>query len=386
MASRILGQPSEIGKRWPHRALNFLSTPQKWKYLAWKASNSLPKIEPSLSFGQILDNSPRILILLPEDFSEILLTIPVLQSLLRVHPGIELLLLSSNRAKPFLSILFGPSQVVDILPEEFFWGEHYFKEIIKAVQDFKPIISVNFRGETPPLFAYLLLSGRAQMRIFINDFGVKAEEIVAAQKPFSTIVLNPKLLFDPESKSDSESAPKSNPLADKNYLRRYALLLSLWNFSKTPVNCTWSRLKPSADQLKMAHEKIASKGLDPSRTRIFLWQNENLELQRKLLSRALSERQGSGESLSLLVLTATVGPFSYSPPLPEEVIGLPNLEVGQLGLLLAYFDSVPHCLGLNGPLLHFASLTETTVSAFYEKKDAPWDVSWLNPKFKILPL
>jgi hypothetical protein len=371
MARRILGRASGIGKKWPYSALNFLPARQLWKYLAWKSAGR--GTEPSFDLGKNLNRSRRILVILPDSFQEILLAMPVLQSLVSDIPDITLQLVVNQRDIFFLTAMFGPENVLGIKSEDFFWGEAHFRELEKTLQIFKPDLALNLNPSPSPLLCYLLRASQANLRAQVGNLP-SAKPKKAGSPPDSTQQQAP-WPFVNITLNCNEPA---------NHLKRFIFATTLWNFSQYPVTCKWSRLQPSEDQMKEATNRLVSKGLRPESTRIFLWQGAASPYQQDVFTAAVTERQSAGASKSLLMLIATGAPFFETMPPVESMAGIPCIEAESIGLLLAFFAQTACSIGLNGSLLHLASLADTDVVAHFQAQDEPWDTSFLNPRLKII--
>ena len=356
MALTILGRSQRIAKRWPYKALNFLPNQQIQNYLAWK-SRIKGEVAP-FHLGNAIFESHRILILLPDTFPEILLTIPVLQSLVQNFPEGKLQLLVDDRFTSFLASLFGPESVVGWVPENFYWGESHFNEVENKTQGFKPQLAISLRQNTSVLLGYIIRVSQAPLRVQIVghgelDSGFFANITLRAQTP-------------------------------TNHLRRLLLLSSLWNFSDRPIECKWTCLKPGKEHLQEASARLIALGLTPENTLALLWQGPPSPFQQEILLKALTTCQGPGKLKSRVILWASGAPFSDTVPPLEATQGIPCLEVESTGLLLGFLDLTTLAIGLNGPLLHLASLTDTDVEAHFEAEDAPWDASFLNPRMRVI--
>ncbi len=353
MALKILGRSPRIGKRWPHKALNFLTDQQVRKYLAWKSKGR--GVKPPFHIGNAIFHSRRVVVMLPDTMAEILVAVPLLQCLAQDLDAMDLRLLVDHHFTPFLTSLFGPESVLEQVPEDFFWGESHFKELEKKIVDFQPQLILNLRVATPVLLGHLVQSSQAPLRVQITG---------QTESPFANIILKPQ--------------------TPTNHLRRMILTTTLWNFSNTHIACKWTRLKPSQDHLQEAISKLAEIGLRPENTHIFLWQGTGSEFQLEVLRKALEATRATGDRKSLVILWSSGIPFSDSAPPPESTLGLPCLEAGSTGLLLGFFDQTPLSIGLQGPLLHLASLADTDVEAHFEPEDSPWDTSFLNPRLRVV--
>jgi hypothetical protein len=79
------------------------------------------------------------------------------------------------------------------------------------------------------------------------------------------------------------------------------------------------------------------------------------------------------------------GPLFPTPPPPADLAaGLPTLQVDATGLMLGLFARSRRSIGVNGPLLHLASLADTEVEAHFGPEDRAWDTSWLNTRLKVV--
>ncbi len=359
MASRILGRDSGIGKRWPYRALNILPSKHIWRYLAWKSNSKADK--QAFDLGQTLNDCGRMLILLPDSLSEVLICLPIIQSLLFKKTDLEIQFLTNQGHGIILGSIFGNAEVLEIFPSDLFWGEPHFRGLEAGVKKFKPEVVLNFRDSTAPLLCYLLKISQAPVIVRL-------------------------LSRVPNEEGDFENQYANISLScteTKNYLRRRMLITSLWNFSKNPIQCKWSRLRPSPDHLKEAAARIIARGLRPESTRLFLWQDSHKPFHQETFRAAIAQRHEAGESKALAILVASGEPFSGVIPNPEETSGLICLEAETTGLLLGFFAQAAQAIGLNGPVLHLASLTDIAVEAHFSEEESDFDTSFLNPKLKV---
>ncbi len=353
MALKILGRSPRIGKRWPHKALNFLTDQQVRKYLAWKSKGR--GVEPPFHIGNAIFQARRVVVLLPDTLVEILVAVPLLQCLAQDLEAMELRLLADHRFTPFLTSLFGPNSVIEQVPEDFYWGETHFKELEKKIVDFQPQMVLNLRVATPILLGHLVQSTQAPLRI---------EMAGQTESPSANIILKPQ--------------------TPSNHLRRMILTTTLWRFANTRIACKWTRLKPGKDHLQEASSKLAGLGLRPENTQIFLWPGLASPFQQDVLQKAMEANKATGNVKSLVILWSSSAPFSDPPPPPECTLGLPCLEADSTGLLLGFFDQTPLSIGLQSPLLHLASLADTDVEAHFDPEDAPWDTSFLNQRLRVV--
>lgn len=352
MARRNPGDVPVIGKRWPYKALNFLPAGQLWKYLAWKSAPTGQ--EPDFRLGRDLTGCKRILIVLPDGFRENLIAFPVLQSLIQERPETEFLFVIDQALTGFLAAILGSDRVIGVRREEFHWGEPHFRELERVLAEFRPEVSLNLREATPPLLHYLVRMARAPIRVQLGD---------DAPAGFANVALKPS---DPP-----------------NLLRRYLQIAKLWDVSERPVPVKWTRLAAGPENLKDAGNRIVSKGLRPEATRLFLWQDGNSQRERELFRECVAERSAQGEAQSLLVVNGAGPLFPTPPPPPDLLLGLPCLVVDSTGLMLGLFARARRCIGINGPLLHLASLADTDVEARFGEEDRKWDTSGMNGRMKV---
>lgn len=353
MLRRNLGRDPRIGIRWPYKALNFLPSKQLWNYLTWKSGGN--QANPPYQLGKSLTEARRVLIALPDDFQEILVAFPVVQSLVQGLPQAEFLFLVDQQSAGFIFSLFGPDRAVGILWNQFHWGEPHFRETVLRAGSFRPDLTLNLRGETPPLMHFLLRSTQASIRIQVSG---------EAPRPFANLIVH--------------AAEPSN------HLRRFLQTLKLWDLSDRPITPKWSRLTASPENLREASVRLSSKGVNPEKTRLFLWQDVDPVRQRELFRTAVTERAGQGAAQPLVVISGS-GPLYASAPPPQDVIlATPALEVDSTGLLLGLFGQTARSIGLNGPLLHLAGISDTDVEARFQESEAPWDTSFLNPRLRVV--
>ena len=352
MPRRNLGRDPRIGIRWPYKALNYLPSKQLWNYLTWKSGGN--QVAPPFQLGKSLSEARRVLVALPDDFQEILVAFPVVQSLVKGLPQAEFLFLVDQQSAGFVFSLIGPDRAVSILWDQFHWGEPHFRDTVLRAGSFRPDLSINLRAETPPLMHFLLRSAQAAIRIQISG---------DAPRPFANLIV--------------QAAEPSN------HLRRFLQTLKLWDLSDRPITPKWSRLAASPENLREASVRLSSKGVNPEKTRLFLWQDVDPIRQRELFRTAVTERAGQGAAQPLVVVSGS-GPLYASTPPPQDVIlATPALEVDSTGLLLGLFGQTARSIGLNGPLLHLAGISDTDVEARFQEADAPWDTSFLNPRMRV---
>jgi hypothetical protein len=354
MASRNPGGFPAIGKRWPYKALNLLPEKRAWSYLRRKSGADLPT--SAFALGPSLTGSKRVLVALPDDFQANLVAFPVIRSLARERAGTEFMFLIEQRLTGFLAALLGSDRVIGIRGEELYWGEPHFLELRRIAADFRPDVSVNLRETTSPLLHFILRAAQAPIRI---QAGIGA----APPEGFANIYLRP-----------------GEPL---NRLRAYAQVAGLWDAAEIPVPVKWARLGAGPENLKEAEARLRQAGLDPAATKILLWQHGFSQRERELLVSENGSPDGK-RAASLLVVNGGGPLFATPAPPPDLLAGRAALTVDSTGLLLGLFACTRRSVGVNGPLLHLASLADTDVEAHFAAEDAAWDTSWLNARLKVL--
>src|SRR5690606_28580950 len=254
----------------------------------------------------------------------------------------------------FASALYGSGKVLGLRSGELYWGESHFQEVLRGVIAFRPDTFINLRTSSPPLLHFLMRASLSPLRIHpASD----------ARAPFANILLKPA---DPP-----------------NILRRQLMVPRLWDISDRPVAVKWSRLRASPENLRDAGSLLASKGLDPERTRIFLWQDNLPARQRELLQASRLERGAQGAAKSLVILNGG-GSLHATPAAPADLAqSLRILQVESTGLLLGLFARTALTIGMNGPLLHLAGLADADVEGHFTEAESAWDTSFLNPRIKI---
>lgn len=353
MALRNPGGPPGIGKRWPYKALNFLPERRLWDYLRSK-SGSYGGEEP-FRLGTALSGCKRILIALPEGLQENLVAFPVIRSLVRERPDTVFHFIAEQELTAFLAALLGHDRVAGIRREDLYWGEPHFLELRRVTEEFRPDISINLREWTPPLLHFILRAARAPIRVQAGEEGPQG---------FSNIALR--------------------PASPSNRLRRHLQVAALWDMADTPIPVKWARLAPGPENLKEAHSRLEAAGARPDRTRLFLWQHGNSHREHEAFRQAKSEFALKGDASSLVIINGS-GPLFGTPPPPPEVAGdLPVLSVDSTGAMLGLFASTPGSIGVNGPLLHLASLADTDVQAYFSAADREWDTSALNSRMRVV--
>jgi hypothetical protein len=352
MAIRNPGGPPGIGKRWPYKALNFLPERRLWEYLRAKSGARGP--EEPFRLGPALTGCKRILLALPEGLQENLVAFPVIRSLVRERPDTVFQFLVEQELTAFLAALLGNDRVVGIRRDDLYWGEPHFLELRSATEAFQPEISINLRGWTPPLLHFILRAARAPIRVQAGGEGPPG---------FANVELRPG--------------------SPANRLRRYLQVAALWDMAESPVPVKWARLSPGPENLKDAQARLEAAGLKPERTWLFLWQHGNSTREHAALRQAKARLGESGESGSLLIVNGAGPLFGTPPPPPEAVGGLPTLSIDSTGAMLGLFATTRGSIGVNGPLLHLASLADTDVHAYFGAEDGEWDTSGLNSRLRV---
>lgn len=350
MTRRIPDLDRRIGKRWPSRFLNFLPVPQLWKYLVWRSGGDAPG--PEFQLRKTMTDCRRILVVAPETFQETLVALPVIETIIHGVKDVSVRLIAWPREAAFLSGVFGRDKVLTLEPEGFYLREPHFQELLKSIQAFRPDVTVNFRTHSPPLLHFLLRSSQAPVRVQLN---------ADAPPPFANVTL----------------AAGARP----NHLRKYLQVLKLWDATGDPVACKWARLTASKENLEKATALLASKNLRPEKTALFLWQDQPERDQSLLVRQAAESLKGQGKSLAVLHGTGSF-PGATSPT-PHVAAEFPTFAMESTGLTIALIAATAGVQGMNGPLLHLASLCEADVQGFFRAYDAPYDTAFLNPRLKL---
>ena len=348
MARQDPGGAPGIGKRWPHKALNFLPAPRLWHYLRRKSGAD--RFQEPFRLGDALTGCRRILILLPETLQECLVAFPVLRSLMRERSGTDFRFLAEQPLAGFLGALLGAERVIGVRREELYWGEPHFLELQRLTGTFQPDVSINLREFSPALLHFVLRAAQAPLRVQAGGL---------APEGFANIALK--------------------PAEPPNHLRRYMQVAGLWAAAEAPVPVKWARLSPGSENLKEAQGRLEAEGLRPEATRLFLWQHGHSPREHELLRHAAS-RTGR----PLLILSGSGTLFPGSAPPRDLFPGLPCLQVDSTGLMLGLFASTSGSIGINGPLLHLASLSDTDVEAHFGEADRVWDTSGLNGRLQVV--
>lgn len=352
MANRFLDQKARVGKRWPYKALDFLPSSQLRRFLAWR---SRPRTQPPpFDVAKSLADSDRLLLILPEGLPELLIALPVVQSLFRARPASAIWLLAGPRENSFLAGLFGLERLLILNPDQFLYGEDHFKEMLQRLEALRLEVVINFRTRGSPLLYFLLRMTRAPLRIQVG---------AAPSAPWSNISL---VAGDPPS-----------------HLRQYQMAARLWDSAGIPLSGQWGRIVPPPMALERARSLLAAAHLDPAATLIFPWQDLPGETQADLLVR-LAAREAHGQSPRAVALLQAEDPLFLSPPPPPAVASAhPVLKADTASTLLALFATTSGTMGMHGPLLLLAGLTDADVTGYFDAKDAPWDTSALNSRLRV---
>ncbi|MBW8890445.1 MAG: hypothetical protein JF616_22055 [Fibrobacteres bacterium] len=353
MASKNPGGAPGIGKRWPYKALNFLSERRMWEYLRGK-SGAGPGEKP-FRLGEALTGCKRILLALPDGLQENLVAFPVVRSLVRERPDTVFLFLANQQLTAFLAALYGHDQTIGIRQDELYWGEPHFLELRRVAEEFRPDVSINLRESTPPLLHFILRAARAPIRVQANG---------DAPEGFANVVLRP-----------------SEP---SNLLRRFSQAAALWDAAESPIAVKWARLTPAPGNIKDARSRLESEGLRPEATRLFLWQYGNSLREHALFRKIAADPAERSEGRSLLIVSIAGSLFQTPPPPPDLTAGFPAQRIDSTGTMLGLFASTRSSIGVNGPLLHLASLGDTDVEAHFGGEDRAWDTSALNGRMRII--
>jgi hypothetical protein len=352
MASINPGGSPGIGKRWPYKALNFLSERKMWEYL--RAKSGTGRAAEPFRLGDALTGCKRILLALPDGLQENLVAFPVVRSLIRERPDTTFLFLADQHLIAFLAALYGHDQTVGIRQDELYWGEPHFLELRRVAEEFRPDVSINLREATSPLLHFILRAAHAPIRVQADG---------RSPEGFANVVLQP-----------AEPA---------NHLRRFMQVAALWEASETPIKVKWARLTPGPGNLKDARSRLEAEGLRPETTRLFLWQHSNSHREHALFRKLAADPANRGEGRSFLIVSIAGSLFQTSPPPPDVTAGFPAQRIDSTGTMLGLFAITRGSIGVNGPLLHLASLGDTDVEAHFGEEDRAWDTSALNGRMRI---
>jgi hypothetical protein len=294
----------------------------------------------------------RILLVAPENFQELLVALPVMQSIIHGVKDVTVKMLAWPREAAFLAGVFGRENVLTLEPEGFFLSEPHFQELLKNAHAFRADLTLNFQTHSPPLLHFLLRSSLAPLRAQLTG---------DAPPPFANITLT------------SGARP--------NHLRKYMQALRLWDATGMPLNCKWVRVTASKENLEKAAALLASKNLRGEKTEVFLWQDQPEREQSALVRQVSSRLRAEGKGLAVVHGT---GDFPGAVvPTPHVTAEFPTFGVESTGLFLGLMSGCSAVNGMNGPLLHLASLCEVDVEAWFQSFDAPYDSAFLNPRLRV---
>lgn len=356
MPNPILASASQIGKRWPYRFLNFLPPRQVWRFLTWRSGGALPM--PPFDLGPALREARRLLLVLPEDPREMLVSIPVIQAYFRALPEAAIWLLAGPRESDFLAGLYGRERLFILDPERFHLGEEHFKELRGRLEGMRPDMVLNLRDSSPPLLHFLLRLSQAPLRIQLGD---------VPGWPYYNISLAP-----------------GEPL---NHLRRYRMAARLWDAAGPSMPEKWIRLSPPQEAMARAKSLLDSRMLQGASTLLFPWQERfgGGSAQLDLLKTLSRQAAAANPRRTVAVVHVAEGLFASTPP-GHVTETYPSLLADSDSTLLALFTGTAATAGLNGPSLLLAGLSDTDVTGYFVEEDAPFDTSGMNPRFRVVPL
>lgn len=352
MSRRILDREFRVGKRWPHRILDFLPSGLLWRYLTWKSGIAVP--DSPFEVGKALSGSDRILVALPEPLPEMLICLPAVQAHFRARPESAIWLLAGPRETPFLASLFGRERILTLDPDRFFLGDEHYRDLLLQAQGLRPDLVINFRDVSHPLLHQMLRATQAPLRVLLGK---------APPVPFYNVTL-----------------AATPPV---NHLRHYQMAARLWDAAGIPMSGKWTRLDPTADSLSRAALMLKPAGLKAGSTWIFPWQEVPADAQSALLEDVAAAARAAGNAVA--VLQAEGGLFSSPEPPPHVAETYPCLKTDTPGTLLALFASTAGTVGCHGALLLLAGLTDANVTAYLREEDAAYDTSGLNAKLRVIP-
>ena len=343
----------KVGKGWIYGVVNVLPEKRIWDYLTWKSGGT--QAAASLGLGKALPSVKRILMALPGDAREFLIALSVVQSLFRELEDAVFFLLAGPREAPMLESTFGAERCFVRVVDEahLYLGEKRFTVLREELRDFQPDISVNLRIHSHPLLHFLFRCSGAPVRVELAS---------DAHWPFANITIR--------------------PAEPPNFLRHFLSVPRLWEAAGRFVPVRWTRIKPSPERFEQARSLLSDSGV-PEKFVLFLWQNLPEDAQWSVLETIMADRDMNAQDVPLLVL-AVSDPLLGSGGLSARVRDRFHcLETDSPGLVLGFLTFAVKVLAMNGPLLHFASLTDVPVEAYFETGDAPYDTSLLNPLFTV---
>jgi hypothetical protein len=302
-----------------------------------------------------LTETRRILMVLPEPVPDLLVALPVVQAHVQALPEAAIWLLAGPAEAPFLSSIFGRERVLTLDPADFFVGEDHFNDLLGRLRGMRPDLVLNFRSPAPPLLQFLIRNSAAPLRVHLDP---------EVQPPFANITLAP-----------------AEPL---NRLRQYRMAAQLWDAAAIPVSAKWTRLDPPADAVDRAEILLKAAGLKAKSTLLFPWQDKPEASQAALFREFAKQGRSAGHSVALVL--AEGGLFASPQPPASLTDSYPCLRTDTHGTLLALFAGTLGTVGMAGPLLLLAGLTDAEVTGYFGPEDAPWDTSAMNAKMRVLNL
>jgi hypothetical protein len=168
-----------------------------------------------------------------------------------------------------------------------------------------------------------------------------------------------------------------------NRLKDFMLAAQLWRAGGHTIPIKWVRITPTQENVETATTLLASRGALAQDTCLFVWQSLPEEVQSKSLHLAKDNlaREHPHKTVVVMHTGSPVADAQAPPPAVEE--RFPCLQALDLSSLVGFFSVADRVMGANGPLLHLASITDTDVEGYFLSVDAPYDTSFLNPRFHV---
>ncbi len=337
------------------------------KLLFWKAK---PFIAPSPSgwIGQFLLDSQRILIVLPQEFDQLLTALPVLFSFKRSLRSVSWLYVVESKHIELLAGLLPETSVIGYKDGELLWKSEPWMKLQTQLQNFNPQISIDFSSKPLKRLAYLQLISGSALRISLcreNEW------------PFSNIILRPE--------------------GNSNWLSHFSLSAQLWNLSQQSISVTKLSLGVNPDTQQALDEHLKQKGLKAKGFSLLLWHSPKSSAQLDLLknmhqshhksnssSNPNKKPNGHGEKKIRQSIAILAAPREGN--LPEELLDSPDYVIfrpRKFSQILGVLQSAAQIYSFGGWALHLAALTDSPVLALLLKDEQEQNTSWLNTNLKI---
>jgi hypothetical protein len=301
-----------------------------------------------------------VLVVLPEDVREMLVSVPIVQAYFQALPEAAIWLMAGPGESDFLAGLFGRERLMVLDPYRFQLGEEHFKELRGRLEGMRPDLVLNLRDSSPPLLHFLLRLSQAPLRIQLG---------AEPGWPYYNISLEPGM--------------------PPNHLRRFRMATRLWEAAGMPMSDRWTRLTPSQEAMARAKSLLDAKVLQGPSTVLFPWQEQfdgGLGNGQLALLKSLSAQAAAGKPRrTVAVVHIAEGLFASTPP-GHVAETYPCIKADTESTLLALFAGTAATVGLNGPSLLLAGLTDADVTGYFTEEDRPFDTSGMNGRMKIVRL